>query len=118
MTRQEIADLLEILKNQYPYVKIANAKAMLDGWEMCLGGYSAEAVYKAARLHMETCQFFPTVADINEKIVRAELVYREDDIEIKKLEDKATESSEDIDKKLDDLCRFVGLGYPNDIEDD
>lgn len=118
MTRNEIMDLLEILCNQYPYVKIDNAQAMADGWEMCLGGFSAESVYKAARLHMNTCKFFPTVSDINDKIVRAELVYRESDIEINKLEDGSGKEREDLDEKLEDFCKWIGLGYPNEIEND
>lgn len=115
MTRHEIEDLLEILCNQYPYAKIENARAMADGWEMCLGEYPAEMVYKAARLHMEVCKFFPTVADINDKIVRAELVYREPDFRIKKLEDGFEKKSEDLDEKLEEFCNWMMLGCPDEI---
>lgn len=118
MTRQEIASLLEILVNQYPYTKIDNAKAMTDAWEMCLGDYSAESVYKAARLHMETCKFFPTIADINEKIVRAELVYS--DIKINKLEDGSKKESftDEWYEESEEFCKWIGLGYPMDDEED
>ena len=124
MTRDEIVSLLEIVISAYPNAKINDAGAMVSAWEMCLGDFSAESVYKAARLHMNTNRFFPTPADIRSNIVRAEMVYRDSEIDQKRLEAKPEPSTaisvrqeEWTDEKLDDLCRFVGLGYPNEIED-
>jgi hypothetical protein len=48
---------------------------MVTTWEMMFGEYSAESVYKAARLHMENSKFFPTVADIKENLKKAEMIY-------------------------------------------
>lgn len=75
MKRDEIINLLEVLASAYPNTKIKDAGATVSAWELTLGGFSAEAVYKAARLHMETNKFFPAPSEIAEKIVRAELIY-------------------------------------------
>ena len=118
MTRKEIADLLEIMVNQYPYIKdkIEDAGAMVSAWELILGDCPAESVYKAARLHMESSKFFPTIADIREKMARAELMYQStrmlEGSGVKRIGKRVDYS----DEQLEDLCRFVGLGYPNDLE--
>lgn len=127
MNREDIIRLLGILSEAYPNTKIKNASSMASTWEMCLEDYSAESVYKAARLHMSTSKFFPTPAEIRENIVRAEIVYNESEIELRKLEGQdATKRLEThsgankgiSDEGLDNLCRSVGLGYPNEIEKD
>lgn len=126
MSREEVIKLLGILYSAYPYIKdkVNDPEAMVNTWEMCLGDFSAESVYKAARLHMNTNRFFPTPADIRSNIVRAEMVYRDSEIDQKRLEAKPEPSTaisvrqeEWTDEKLEDLCRFVGFGYPNEIED-
>lgn len=126
MSREEVIKLLGILYSAYPYIKdkVNDPEMMVNTWEMCLGDFSAESVYKAARLHMNTNRFFPTPADIRSNIVRAELVYRDSEIDQKRLEAKpepstdiAVKEEEWTDERLEDLCRFVGLGYPNEIED-
>lgn len=122
MSREEVIKLLGILYSAYPYIKdkVNDPQVMASAWEMCLGGYSAESVYKAARLHMETNRFFPTPADILSNIVRAELVYRDSEIDGKRLEAKcepSTAISETEEQYLDDFCKWIGLGYPNEIED-
>lgn len=118
MNRKEIADLLEIVISNYPMAKIRDAGAMVSAWEMGLGDYSAESVYKAARFHMETSPYFPTIADIRNCMVRAQVVYHESEIEIAKIEGSAKKRElMDLDGYLDDFCTFIGLGYPNDIED-
>jgi hypothetical protein len=124
MTKKECIQILAIVSTAYPNTKVKDADAMVSAWEMCLGDFSAESVYKAARLHMNTNRFFPTPADIRSNIVRAEMVYRDSEIDQKRLEAKpepstaiAVRQEEWTDEKLDDLCRFVGLGYPNEIED-
>lgn len=127
MNRKEAAQILAVVRTAYPNTKIEDAGAMVQAWVMGLGDYSASSVMKAARLHMATAKFFPTIAEIREKIVRAELIYRESDIETQKIEPSkqkllGNETSlivtDDVDEKLENLCKFVGLGYPNDIEAD
>ena len=121
MTRKEIAKLLEVILAAYPNAKIKDAGATVSTWEMTLGDFSAESVYKAARLHMETCKFFPTPADIRDKMVRAELIYSESPLETARLQGASMkmigESDGWSDEKLDNLCRSIGLGYPSDYDD-
>lgn len=117
MTKKEITQLLAILKANYPNVKIDNAEATLNAWAMQVGEFSADAVYKAARLHMSASPFFPTPADIRNKIVRASIVYPDTPSALA-LESggKALTVTEEEEAYLDNICRFVGLGYANDIE--
>lgn len=115
MTRKEIADLLEIMVNQYPYIRnrIEDAGQMVSAWELILGEYPAESVYKAARLHMENSKFFPTIADIREKMQRAEFIYQGNNLLAGSAGKKEVS---DIGIDLEGLCKFVGLGYPNELE--
>lgn len=75
MTREETIKLLKLVSANYPNTKINDAAATATVWEMNLGEYPAESVYKAARLHMQTCKFFPTPADILKHMQRAELIF-------------------------------------------
>lgn len=109
MTRDEITKLLETLVSAYPSTKIKDAKVMTDTWEMVLGDFSAESVYKAARLHMDTSKFFPTPAEIKDSIVRAQLVYKEP--ELIGIEAHTNEAEE---KYLDAFCKWIGFGYEPD----
>lgn len=86
MNNKEAAQILAIIRSAYPNTKIDDAGAMVQAWVMGLGDYSASSVMKAARLHMATAKFFPSISEIREKIVRAELIYSESEIETKKLE--------------------------------
>lgn len=108
MTRKEITELLEIVISTYPYTKVQDANAMVSAWELTLGDYSAESVYKATRLHMNTSKFFPTPADIKEKILKAEMIYTGTPIE--SLPVRSGKSEAEIEAYLDDLCAWVGLG--------
>lgn len=86
MTREEIANLLEVLIGAYPNTNIKDAEATLNTWEMELGSYSAESVYKSARLHIHNSKFFPTPSEIIRGLLLAEMVYKESPIEINKLD--------------------------------
>lgn len=123
MNKRETVQILAILKTAYPYFKPDNADALAEAWLLGLGDYSAVAVTRAARLHMETCKFFPTIADIRDKILRAEIVYSSSEIDhdrlqagAKALEDPDNKKQAATDEYLENLCKFVGLGYPNEIE--
>ena len=77
MNRDQITDLLEMVSTAYPNAKIKDPARMVSVWEMTFGEYDAETIYKAARLHMKENKYFPTPADIIEKIARADLLYSE-----------------------------------------
>ena len=123
MNKKEAAQILAICRAVYPNTKIEDASATVTGWVMELGDFSSEAIMKAARLHMATSKFFPTPADIREKIVRAELVYSDtelDHVQEPKLLGNSNDLIviDDIDEKLDNFCQWVGLGHSNEIEGD
>ena len=86
MNSKEAAQILAVVRTAYPNTKIEDAGAMVQAWVMGLGDYSASSVMKAARLHMATAKFFPTIAEIRNNIVRAEIVYNEADIETNRIE--------------------------------
>lgn len=77
MNRDEITDLLEMVITAYPQTKIKDPAKMVEVWEMTFGEYDAETIYKATRLHMSKSKFFPTPADIKEKITKAEILFTE-----------------------------------------
>ncbi len=111
MTREEIIKLLKVLSASYPMVakNIKDADSLVMSWEMSLGEFSAEAVYKAARLHLETNKYFPSPSDIREKIVRAQIVYQPTIPNA--IESKA---QSDCDENLDKFCRWIGFGCEPD----
>lgn len=117
MTRDEITKLLEFLTTNYNK-KITDPKGLADSWEMALGSFSADAVFKAARLHMETSPFFPTPADIRKNIVRATVAYAEEQKSPARLTSIAgAEPIEDekVVEWLDAFCEWIGFGCePND----
>lgn len=113
MNKKETAKILAILKAAYPNVKIDNAEAMVAAWEMVLGSFSADAVLKAARLHLETNKWFPAPSEIREKIVRAEIVYSPIEKETELLllpESKETMTPE----RLEYIKQF--LGFPDETD--
>jgi hypothetical protein len=75
MTRKEIAKLLEIIKAAYPYWKIDDAKATLDVWQMELGSYEAEQIYKSARYLIGHSTYIPSIAEIIKGINKGQLLY-------------------------------------------
>lgn len=78
MTRREIIKLLEAMRAAYPNAKITDPEGTVNAWEMAFGEQAAETIYKAARWHMNTNKFFPTVADIRAGIKRGEMLYSSD----------------------------------------
>lgn len=111
MERKEIVELLKIVSANYPHAKISDPKAMVSAWELLLGDYSAEAVYKAARLHMETNKYFPSPSDIRDNIVRAEIVYKPT---IPNAIESRANNSEEMEKNLDLFCKWIGFGCEPD----
>lgn len=119
MNREEIANLLKILsKNYQKRISPSDAKTLVDSWELTLGAFTAEEVYKAARLHMETSPFFPNPADIRKNIVRASVAYSEEPKSPARLTSIAgAEPIEDekLNEWLDAFCEWIGFGCePNE----
>lgn len=75
MTQEETVKLLEILKAAYPNWKIDNPKQTLEVYEMALGSYKAEDIYKSARVHITRSKFPPSIAELIHGITRGHLVY-------------------------------------------
>lgn len=75
MTRDEITKLLEFTCAAYPNAKITDPAGTASVWEMAFGDYPAERIFKAVRFHIQTNRFFPTIADIQKNITRAEIAY-------------------------------------------
>lgn len=119
MTRQEIIKLLEVIYGAYPHVKVKDAAATVSSWELVLSGYSAEAAYKAARLHIATNHYFPAPSDIVDLIPRAQLIYSEgvdsNNILLEPPKARVTPiEPEVVDEYLDAFCEMVGFGCDPD----
>ena len=108
MTREEIIKLLSLVSASYPHAKVKDPQALVQVWEMTLSDFSAEAVYKATRYHLETNKFFPSPSDIRDNIVRAQLVYTPS---LPAIESKSRPNDEE---NLDKFCRWIGLGCHED----
>ena len=112
MERKEIVELLKVVASAYPHTKIADPKAMVTTWEMTLGEFSAETVYKATRLHMETNKYFPSPSDIRDKIVRAQIAYQPTITNA--IEATSSKDEAEIEKNLDLFCKWIGFGCEPD----
>lgn len=116
MTQQEIASILKVLKANYPNTKIQDPGTMIASWMLVLGEFEYEAVARAVRLYMtEQTSFFPTAGEIRKRIFKADIIYGSESV--KAIEPpKADKAREDY--YLEELCKFVGLGYePQDDAD-
>ena len=109
MTREEIIKLLDIVSATYPHAKIKDPSALVSAWEMTLGDFSAESVYKATRYHLETNKFFPSPSDIRDNIVRAEMVYSSPVPNL--IESRTTRND---DENLELFCKWIGFGQEED----
>lgn len=121
MTRDEITKLLELTCAAYPNAKITDPAGTASVWEMAFGEYPADQIFKAVRYHIQTNRFFPTIADIQKNIVRAGIAYNAPESLQMRLENKGSKSilpakTEATDDELEELCKFVGFGYPCDLD--
>ena len=110
MDKKEATKVLAILRSIYPHIKIDNPEAMAAGWEMTLGEFSADAVMKAARLHIETSKYFPAPSEIREKIVRAELIYNGPAINTIEAHKQDPDREKYFEEYLDAFCQWIGFG--------
>lgn len=123
MTKKEVAQLLAILKAAYPSTKaVDDPVATLEAYYMVWKDYSIEDITNAARVHMETCKFFPSASEILDKIVRGQIMYNFRKTTSARLEGEKKETMllesgksveerlEAIEKRLDEICKFIGFG--------
>ena len=64
MTREEVIQLLAIIRANYPNVKISDPASTVKAWEMILGEFPADLIFEASKEYMKKGKFFPTPADI------------------------------------------------------
>ena len=107
MDKKETAQILAIIRSVYPNTKIEDAAAMVEGWHLVLGDYSAKTIMNAARLHMATNKYFPTPAEIAEKITRAELLYGNQEWRIQVNTPKQLPLPDDGDTGCDDILKLI-----------
>ena len=74
MTKNELAMVLKILMSNYPNTKIKEPEVTLESWYSEFGEYPKELIEIAARFHMKSSTFFPSIAEIRKQIPRAELL--------------------------------------------
>lgn len=107
MSREEIIKLLKMLNACYPNTKVNDPALTATAYEMVLGEYPAEDVYKAARLYMSSeTRFFPSPGVLLKNVQKAKIIY---DTPVMALEPPKDDPR--LDEYLDALCKFVGLGY-------
>lgn len=116
MTQKETAALLKYLRANYPNTKISDPEAMIASWMLVLGEFDKEQVGRAVRLYMsEGTKFFPTAGEIRKRIFKADLIYGPGPLNA--IEAPKTDKRKE-DYYLEELCKFVGLGYePQDDAD-
>lgn len=112
MTEKEAAQILAIIKAANPHMKIDDAAGTVKAWVWLLGEYPAQTVLDAAKHHILTSPYFPNPADIRKNIIRATITGSDQG----KIAGKAVKALKgpvkDVsDDELENLCKFVGLGY-------
>ncbi len=114
MTEKEAAQILAIAKAANPQMQISDAAGTVKAWVWLLGDYPAQAVLDAVKHHLLTSPYFPKPADIQKGIKRGYYLNSDQD----KLEGRQAKALKppmrivDItDEELENLCKFVGLGY-------
>lgn len=115
MSREEIIKLLGIAIAAYPNTRNIDAKAMVSVWEMAFGEEPSERVYKAMRFHIETCRFFPTIADIKKAMPRAEILYMASESPVMRLQNNSNKVSLPEKRSLteEELERILqDVGFP------
>ena len=115
MNKTELAKVMAILRANYTNVKIEKPEAMINAWLMTLGEFSAEAVLKAAELHMATSKFFPTPAELRKNITHNKIALEPPKALVLPVSDLEKQKEAYY---LEELCKFVGLGCDPDMNAD
>ena len=106
MTRAELIPLIKQLLAVYPNNGITDVKSLVDGWEMIFGEDNAETVYKAARLHMQSCKWFPKAAEIKERLPYAGALFNDQQ---QAIEEPAVLALDDGKRTGCDFCPYGPL---------
>lgn len=75
MTERETAELLKTLADNYTNHKITDPAGTVKAYHLTLQPYEASDIFKAARLHMATCEFMPNPAELIRRIPKAQIIY-------------------------------------------
>ena len=108
MNRAETIYLIKTLLGTYPNTRIEDPKQTVESFELELGQYPAETVYKAARCHMGRSKFFPTPAEIKKYLGIAPHMFNESTI---KSIESGTDDSDDNIKTGCDVCPYANTDW-------
>lgn len=75
MTREKLLPLIKMLLAAYPNHGITDIKSLVNAWDMTFAEDDDGDVYKAARLHMAKCKWFPKASEIKERLAVASALY-------------------------------------------
>lgn len=65
MTKRQVGEVLEFIKNMYPHFVVDQSK--LDAWSYMLKNQDPDKVMKKAETYSMSNKFPPTIADLYEK---------------------------------------------------
>ena len=111
MTREEVKGVLAICFDTYPTKKISNPEHTIEIWYEVLGGYDLDTVLKAVKLYISESAFFPTPADIKNRLFRANLIYGNAPQTPKIEASKDSYIEEQIEYLMREFCEGGSLGY-------
>jgi hypothetical protein len=106
MTREQVTDLLEELLKAYPYYmkNISDPDGMIDTWEREFGTEDAGAIFKAARHHINTSKWFPTISEIRKAINKGQMMYGQPQPSAPAIE--APKAPRKLIKTEEEKCKF------------
>lgn len=114
MTKNEIAMVLKVLMSNYPNTKIKEPEVTLESWYSEFGEYPKELIEIAARFHMKSSTFFPSIAEIRKQIPRAELLRQFEETNKPKPVDPVKEAK--VNEELEALIRDI-IDRENEVYD-
>lgn len=118
MTVQESYQIVYMIHTAYPSDSKATAEELAERinlYAVFFADYPAETVRTAAQGWIKYNKWMPTVNELKEKCDM--LLKLGKNLANAKEIGKDLNNNPDIDQYLDNLCKFVGLGYQNEIEE-
>lgn len=117
MTVQEATMIVYMLHTNYPQDKKATEKELssrISLYAVEFADYEFEIVRQAVMHWISTSKYMPTSAELLQACSRARLLAQVPAPQPKKL--TATAASAWDDERFEAFCKWIGFGYPNDIE--